>query len=63
MVKLDADLPLPMPVEQLLIKPQYEALLAAVEQCEFKSLLREIQTEAAAAGKAVKDGAQGELIF
>ncbi len=61
MVKLDLDLPLPEPLEALRIEPRYEELIAAVERCEFKSLLQEIQTEAAARGKAGPGGMQGEL--
>ena len=61
MVKLDNDLPLPAPLDALRIEPKYEELIAAVERCEFKSLLQEIQGEAAAAGKGKKGGEQGEL--
>jgi DNA polymerase-1 len=60
MVKLDTDLPLPERLEGLRIEPRYEELLAAVEKCEFKSLLEEIRTEAAAR-KAKGGGQQGEL--
>jgi 5'-3' exonuclease len=60
MVKLDLDLPLPEPLEALRIEPRYPELLAMIEQCEFKSLLQEIQAEAAAAGRAAS-GEQGEL--
>jgi 5'-3' exonuclease len=62
MVKLDTDLPLPATLEALRIEPRYDELLAAIERCEFKSLLQEIQTEAAA-GKAKTAGSQGELLF
>jgi DNA polymerase-1 len=62
MVKLDTDLPLPETLEALRIEPRYDELLAAVEKCEFKSLLQEIRIEAAA-GKAKADGQQGELLF
>ena len=62
MVKLDTDLPLPATLEALRIEPRYDELVAAVERCEFKSLLQEIQTEAAA-GKANSAGLQGELSF
>ena len=59
MVKLDKDLPLPLPLEGLRIEPRYDELIAAVQHCEFKSLMLEIQAEAAAAGKAKVQ--QGEL--
>jgi DNA polymerase-1 len=60
MVKLDKDLPLPEPLDSLKIKPQYDKLIAAIEGCEFKSLLQEIKVEAAAAGHATSS-TQGEL--
>ena len=60
MVKLDTDLPLPAPLEELRIEPRYPELIAAIERCEFKSLLQEVQAEAAGAGKA-NAGTQGEL--
>ncbi len=40
------------------IRPDYPALIEAVKGCEFKSLLKEIETEAAA--RTVP--AQGELL-
>jgi DNA polymerase-1 len=61
MVKLDLDLPLPQPLDALKIEPCYPDLIAAIEKCEFKSLLQEIQAEAAAAGKVKPAGQQGEL--
>ncbi|HEY5704991.1 MAG TPA: 5'-3' exonuclease H3TH domain-containing protein [Terrimicrobiaceae bacterium] len=45
MVALDEDLPLPKPVDDLMIAPQYDPLIAALEACEFKSLLKEIRAE------------------
>jgi hypothetical protein len=45
MVKLDLDLPLPVPVDGLQIRPRYAELVAAIEHCEFKSLLQEIKNE------------------
>lgn len=45
MVKLDLDLPLPVPVNGLQIQPRYQELIAAIEHCEFKSLLEEIKKE------------------
>jgi 5'-3' exonuclease len=61
MVRLDTDLPLPAAVDALRIEPRYEELLATIERCEFKSLLSEIQAEAAAIGKTAPAGEQGEL--
>src|SRR5213079_248843 len=52
MVELDCDTPLPVPIEDLRIKPDYPALIAALEKCEFKSLLQEVRDEAAKAGTA-----------
>jgi 5'-3' exonuclease len=50
MVELDCDTPLPVPIDDLRIKPDYPALIAALEKCEFKSLLQEVRDEAAKAG-------------
>jgi 5'-3' exonuclease len=47
MVDLDCDLELPVPIDELEIKPDYPKLIRALEQCEFKSLLQEIRDEAA----------------
>src|SRR3954468_11805484 len=49
MVELDCQLDLPAPIDELRIKPDYAALIAALEQCEFKSLLQEVRDEAAQA--------------
>ncbi len=46
MVALEDDLPLPKALRDLRIAPQYDPLIAALEACEFKSLLKEIETEA-----------------
>ncbi len=46
MVKLDSDLPLPMPVEDLRIRPRYDELIARLERCEFKSLMQELRDDA-----------------
>src|SRR4051812_11412806 len=59
MVELDCDTPLPVPIDDLPIKPDYAGLVAAVEKCEFKSLLQEVRDEAAKAG-TVK---QAELLL
>ncbi len=55
MVRLDLDLPLPAPLDALGIAPQYDALIAELEACEFKSLTAEVRAEAA------KDDGQQEL--
>ena len=57
MVKLDTDLPLPQPLEELKIRPDYDVLLAALERCEFKSLLEEVRADAA----KIATTTQGEL--
>lgn len=48
MVALEDALALPRPVEDLAFRPDYPALIDALRACEFKGLLREIETEAAA---------------
>ncbi|MFN2542823.1 MAG: 5'-3' exonuclease H3TH domain-containing protein [Chthoniobacterales bacterium] len=55
MVELDCDMDLPVPIDDLRITPDYPALIAAMEKCEFKSLLQEVRDEAAKAG-AVQQG-------
>ncbi len=53
MVRLDTDLPLPVPLDELVIAPRYDELIAALEWCEFRSMLAEVRAEkkgAAAAG-------------
>jgi DNA polymerase-1 len=57
MVRLDDDLPLPVPWESLEISPMYAELIAALRDCEFKSLVSEIEAES---GKS-KPALQGEL--
>ena len=47
MVELDCDLELPVAIDDLRIKPEYPGLIAALEKCEFKSLLQEVRDEAA----------------
>ena len=39
-----------MPIDQLRIEADYPALIAALETCEFKSLLQEVRDEANRAG-------------
>jgi 5'-3' exonuclease len=58
MVDLDCHLDLPVAIEDLQIKPDYPKLIAALEKCEFKSLLQEVREEAARAAAA----AQGALL-
>ena len=57
MVELDCDMDLPVAIDELQITPDYPALIAALEKCEFKSLLQEVRDEAARA----KGVTQGEL--
>ena len=59
MVELECDTQLPVPIDELRIKPDYPALIAALEKCEFKSLLQEVRDEAAKTG-TVK---QAELLL
>lgn len=60
MVRLDLDLPLPAPLDDLKIQPRYDELLTALEQCEFKSLLAEVKAEAVLRTTAAA-ATQGEL--
>ncbi|MEY2525257.1 MAG: 5-3 exonuclease [Verrucomicrobiota bacterium] len=57
MVELDCDMKLPVPIDDLRLKPDYPPLIAALEKCEFKSLLQEVRDEAARSG----GGVQSEL--
>ncbi|MBA2433218.1 MAG: flap endonuclease [Chthoniobacterales bacterium] len=59
MVALDCDTPLPVPLDDLRIKPEYPALLDLLEKCEFKSLLQEVRDEQAKLGTV----SQGELLL
>jgi DNA polymerase-1 len=52
MVELDCDTKLPVPIDELRITPDFPALIAALEKCEFKSLLQEVRDEAAKTGTA-----------
>ena len=54
MVRLDPDLPLPEPLENLAITPRYPELIASLESCEFKSLLQEVKDEYAKISPAPK---------
>jgi DNA polymerase-1 len=58
MVDLDCEMELPVAVDELRIKPHYPDLIAALEKCEFKSLLQEVRDEAAKVGTVV----QGNLL-
>ena len=58
MVDLDCEMELPMQIDDLRIRPDYPALIAALEKCEFKSLLQEVRDEAA----KITTAAQGNLL-
>lgn len=58
MVDLDCHLELPVAIDDLQIEPDYPKLIAALEKCEFKSLLQEVRDEAARASS----GVQGSLL-
>ena len=58
MVDLDCDMELPVAIDELRIEPDYPALIAALEKCEFKSLLQEVRDEAARVATVV----QGNLL-
>ncbi len=66
MVRLDLDLPLPAPIEELTISPQWQPLIDSVSRFEFRTIGREIREEAEAAGFAAEDKPklpqQGELL-
>jgi len=55
MVELDCDMELPVPIDQLRIEPDYPALIGALEQCEFKSLLQEVRDEAQGTGAPTQE--------
>jgi len=58
MVDLDCHLGLPVAIDELRIEPNYLKLIAALEKCEFKSLLQEVRDEAARTNTDV----QGSLL-
>jgi DNA polymerase-1 len=60
MVHLDDHLPLPAPLDALGIQPRHDELIAALETCEFKSLLAEVKAEAAKSAAPITPQ-QGEL--
>ena len=55
MVELDCHMQLPISIDDLRIQPDYPALIAQLEKCEFKSLLEEVKTEAARAGSSTQE--------
>src|SRR5213075_1336686 len=55
MVDLDCHMELPVPLDRLQIRPDYPALIAALEGCEFKSLLQEVRDEARGAAVPKQD--------
>lgn len=59
MVELDCHHPLPLPIDDLKIAPDYPRMIEAMEKCEFKSLLQEAREEAARSGRVE----QGELLL
>ncbi len=62
MVRLDNDLPLPKPLQDLRVEPDYPALLADLERCEFRGLLAEYRAEAARGpGVSTRRETQGDL--
>ena len=69
MVRLDLDLPLPVPLDELTIQPRHAEIVQAMETCEFRGLTAETRAEAIAAGAIVAEApkaapaapAQGEL--
>ena len=59
MVELECDTPLPIPLDELRLRPDYAALIRACEEWELKSVLKEVQEEVAKAGIAT----QSELLL
>jgi hypothetical protein len=47
-------LELPVAIDDLRIEPDYPKLIAALEKCEFKSLLQEVRDEGARAGAGLQ---------
>jgi 5'-3' exonuclease len=52
MVRLDLDLVLPQSIDALTIAPRYPELIEEIRRCEFRTLLAEIEREAASAAPA-----------
>ncbi len=61
MVELDCDTPLPVPLDDLRIKPDLLGLIEVMEKCEFKSLLAEVKAEAIA--RVPARPVQGDLLL
>ncbi len=63
MVGLDLDLALPMPISDSRSKPRYPELIDAIRNCEFRTLLAEIEKEAGVSASTAPAPAhqQGEL--
>lgn len=59
MVELDCDTPLPVPLDELRLRPDWPGLIRVCEEWELKSVLKEVQDEAARAGVAT----QSELML
>lgn len=59
MVELDCDTPLPVPLDDLRLRPDYPALIHVCQEWELKSVLKEVEEEAAKAGVAT----QSELLL
>jgi len=57
LVRLDEDLPLPVPLEDLKVAPDFAAVAALAKKCEFRSLLAEYEKLAEQKSR----GSQGEL--
>ena len=57
LVRLDDKLPLPVPVKDLRIEPDFSAVVALAKKCEFRSLLAEYEK----LSKEKSRGSQGEL--
>ena len=55
MVELDCHMELPIAIDDLRIQPDYPALIAQLEKCEFKSLLQEVKDEAARVGGSTQE--------
>jgi hypothetical protein len=56
MVSLECNHELFIPLSELKIRPDYEAYIAGLKKCEFKTLFAEVEEEARKAGNL-----QGEL--
>jgi 5'-3' exonuclease len=62
MVRLDDDLPLPVPLDSLRVTPRWPELIAALERCEFKTLTADVRKDAGLSAPALAPKAgQGEL--